>query len=75
MQQEVWVADSKQPETGYDQIAAAAGRIFATRDGQVLMAYLRQQYYDKKAPSEELERWVGQREVIRRLISMSEVKE
>ena len=61
---------SRQP-SDYLQIAAAAKRLFATRDGQVLMEFLRSSYYDKKAPKEELERWVGQREVDWRLIQMA----
>lgn len=47
-----------------DEITPAMQRLFATRDGQLVLKYLDRRYYDAKIKQDELERAVGRRDVV-----------
>lgn len=52
----------------------AANRLFKTRDGEVVLEYLRSRYYDNKIHDDNVMRQVGQRDVVLTLINMVEKK-
>lgn len=47
-----------------NEIKPAAARLFKTRDGELVLAYLRFKFYDSKIDNDEMARQVGQRDVI-----------
>ncbi len=47
-----------------NEVKPAAQRLFKTRDGELVIAHLRQKFYDRKIGNEEMAREVGQRDVI-----------
>jgi hypothetical protein len=53
---------------------AAARRLFKTRDGEVVLEYLKSRYYDNKIHDDNVLRQVGQRDVILSILNMVENK-
>jgi hypothetical protein len=53
---------------------AAASRLFKTRDGEVVLEYLKSRYYDNKIHDDNVLRQVGQRDVILSILNMVENK-
>jgi hypothetical protein len=56
-------------------VKTAADRLFKTRDGQIVLKYLNQKYYDGPMATGSLERLIGRRDVllhIKRLIEVDE---
>lgn len=56
----------------YDEAKAAIQRIARTRDGEVMMQFLSARYYDHRIDSKEIERQVGQRDVVWMLKRLAE---
>ena len=57
-----------------EDVKAAATRVFATRDGEVLMNWLERSYYDCKINDTQLERQIGKRDVVWAIKQLLETK-
>lgn len=57
---------------GIDDAKLAASRIFKSKDGKVLMDYLRRRYYDNPMTDGTIERMVGRRDVVWDIINLVE---
>ena len=58
----------------HDEMKAVAHRLFKTADGELLMQYLKERYYDNKISDENLERQIGQRDVVWSILKLLEIK-
>ena len=61
--------------THLDQIKIIADRLFKTRDGQALMKFLSDRYYDNKITDGDLSRQIGQRDVVWTLKRLAETND
>ncbi len=55
-------------------VIPAISRLLKTRDGEIMLDYLRSRYYDCTMKPEELERQVGRRDVVLDLLRMKKTE-
>ncbi len=48
----------------FEEVSPAAGRLFKTRDGELVLTYLLDRFYHCRIKDETLVRQVGQRDVL-----------